>query len=134
MAAAAAAVPARATAPVRALQSKFVAAGRPADPEAAWRFYRSIGSPRFVVAPMVDHSELAFRMLTRRYKADLCYTPMIHAKQFTMSETFRREIFDTSVGDRPLVAQFCANNPDILLEAARHLEDRCDAVDINLGW
>jgi hypothetical protein len=34
-------------------------------------FFRSIGSPRFVVAPMVDHSELAFRLMTRRYGAHL---------------------------------------------------------------
>ena len=29
--------------------------------------------------------------------------------------------------------QFCANSPATLLEAARLVQDRCDAVDINLG-
>ena len=28
---------------------------------------------------------------------------------------------------------FCANDPDTLLRAARLIEDRCDAVDLNLG-
>ena len=34
---------------------------------------------------------------------------------------------------RPLLAQFCANDPETLLGAARLVEARADAVDLNLG-
>ncbi|EEQ27123.1 tRNA-dihydrouridine synthase 1 [Microsporum canis CBS 113480] len=34
--------------------------------------------------------------------------------------------------DRPLIVQFCANNPDELLRAARHVEGYCDAEDPDL--
>jgi tRNA-dihydrouridine synthase len=35
--------------------------------------------------------------------------------------------------DRPLLAQFCANDPDTLLAAARLVAPFVDGVDLNLG-
>ncbi|KAJ3395720.1 tRNA-dihydrouridine(16/17) synthase [NAD(P)(+)]-like protein [Chytriomyces hyalinus] len=97
-------------------------------------FYRSVlNSPKYIVAPMVDHSEYAWRVLSRRYNSQLCYTPMFHARLFAESETYRRTQFTTGPEDRPLIVQFCANDPETLLKAAKHVENDCDAVDINLG-
>lgn len=52
---------------------------------------------------------------------------------------YREEVFNTLAGeeggpeDRPLIVQFCANDPEQLLASAKALEPYCDAVDINLG-
>ncbi|KAG8831494.1 hypothetical protein FRC17_003066, partial [Serendipita sp. 399] len=35
--------------------------------------------------------------------------------------------------DRPLIVQFCGNDPDQVLKSAKVLEDYCDAIDLNLG-
>ncbi|KAH9712059.1 trna-dihydrouridine(16/17) synthase (nad(p)(+))-like [Citrus sinensis] len=101
--------------------------------ERAWAHWTKLGRPKLIVAPMVDNSELPFRMLCRRYGAEAAYTPMLHSRIFTESEKYRNEEFTTCKEDRPLFVQFCANDPEILLNAARRVEPFCDYVDINLG-
>ncbi|KAI1007913.1 hypothetical protein K3495_g318 [Podosphaera aphanis] len=123
-------------------------------------FYESLGSPKLVLAPMVDQSEFAWRMLTRSFlppsaaQTLVAYTPMFHARMFGDNHKFRDAHFQplrTSLTshsplpaadlfldghpafDRPLFAQFCANNPQELLTAARFVAPFCDAVDLNLG-
>ncbi|KAI0834859.1 FMN-linked oxidoreductase [Hypoxylon sp. FL0890] len=137
-------------------------------------FYESIGSPKFVLAPMVDQSEFAWRMLTRSFMTPtensklLAYTPMFHARLFEEAAKYRESHFEATrtapstsgaavssptptspnpdqlpptipfldgnpAFDRPLFVQFCANNPDHLLAAAKLAAPYCDAVDLNLG-
>ncbi|OQS00413.1 tRNA-dihydrouridine synthase [Achlya hypogyna] len=98
-----------------------------------WELYRSLGEPKTILAPMVDQSELAYRMLVRKYGVDLCYTPMIHARMFRDDATYRATAWQVVPEDRPLFVQFCGNDPDILLTSARYVQDNCDAVDLNLG-
>merc|ERR1740117_1033298 len=95
--------------------------------------WEKLGRPTNFVAPMVDQSELAYRMLTRRYGAQLCVTPMIHARRFAEEPKYRAKAFVTCAADRPLFVQFCGNDEKVLYEAAKHVDGKCDAVDLNLG-
>ena len=58
---------------------------------------------------------------------------MFHARLFSEGEHYRKKMFTPHKEDRPLVVQFCANVPEILLKAAKFVENDCDAVDINCG-
>lgn len=87
-------------------------------------------SLKYIVAPMVGASELAFRLLCRKYGATLAYTPMINSEKFAIDADYRREEFQTTPEDRPIVAHFSANNPQTFLDAARHVEGKCDAIGI----
>lgn len=60
---------------------------------------------KHVLAPMVDHSELAWRMLARKYGAQVTFTPMINMKQFMKDATYRSRAIEFSEKDRPCIAQ-----------------------------
>ncbi|ROT35684.1 Dus-domain-containing protein [Sodiomyces alkalinus F11] len=121
---------------------KHVLAPMVAQSEFAWRMLT-----RSFIAPS-DQSNL------------LAYSPMLHARLYAEKEPYRQNTFQptrspcpsssspssaTANGtpppwldgnpsiDRPLFVQFCANDPDILLEAAKRVAPYCDAVDLNLG-
>ena len=69
-------------------------------------FYQNVlKCPKLIAAPMVDQSELAFRILLRKYKAQLCYTPMFHAVNFARDAKYRKDNFSTNPDDRPLIVQ-----------------------------
>jgi tRNA-dihydrouridine synthase 1 len=109
---------------------------KPVRYEDGWEYYRRIGSPKTVCAPMVAQSELAFRLLCRRYNTQLAVTPMFHAGLFGSDPNYRRDAMQVPKDlqtDKPLVVQFCGHDPQVLLKAARLVQGQCDAVDLNLG-
>ncbi|KAH8855615.1 tRNA-dihydrouridine(16/17) synthase [NAD(P)(+)]-like [Schistosoma japonicum] len=90
-------------------------------------------SPKYVLAPMVDGSELAWRMLGRKYGVQLTFTPMINSTSFLVNKKYRHSCLQFASEDRPIIVQFCANSPDTFIKCAKLVQPFCDAVDLNLG-
>ena len=63
--------------------------------ERAWAHWKKLGRPKYIVAPMVDNSELPFRLLCQKYGAQAAYTPMLHSRIFTETEKYRNQEFTT---------------------------------------
>lgn len=120
-----------------------------------YKLFEKLGRPRFVSAPMVDQSELAFRLMVKRNGVDIAYTQMLHAKNFCKDRTYQRECIDwhdytyapygihTEQGpedaaehvDRNLIVQLAGDDPDILTKAGKLVQNDKNvvAVDLNLG-
>jgi len=120
-------------------------------------FWESLGSPQYILSPMVDQSDAAFRVLCRRYGMQLCYSQMLLAKSFVNDPTYRRTKFDpvdehevpipspingvvtedsTSFGavtNEKIIAQFAGDCPSLMLKAATMVQSYVKAVDINCG-
>uniref|UniRef100_A0A1I7U3J8 tRNA-dihydrouridine synthase n=1 Tax=Caenorhabditis tropicalis TaxID=1561998 RepID=A0A1I7U3J8_9PELO len=89
--------------------------------------------PKFYLAPMVRYSKLAFRQLVRLYEVDVCYTPMIYAKNFIESEKCRQSELSVCAEDNPLIVQFATDDPIVLAEAAEMVYKCSQGVDLNCG-
>jgi len=93
----------------------------------------SLPDVKYILAPMVGASELPFRLLCRSHGATIAYTPMISSARFAVDAEYRKESFETTPADRPLVAHFSANDPAEFAASAAIVAPQCDAIDLNLG-
>ena len=90
--------------------------------------------PILAAAPMVGQSDPAYRALMRRWGATLVYTEMLDAARFADDPAYRAAALGrdgVAADDHPLVVQFAANEPEVLL-AAGLAAQACgaDAIDM----
>ncbi|KAJ0121228.1 tRNA-dihydrouridine synthase 4 [Diaporthe amygdali] len=96
---------------------------------------KSQGRLLYACAPMVRYSKLAFRQTVHAYGTDLCWTPMILAKEFNRSFIARDSDFTISTaGPRvPTIVQFGANSPLEVARASSLVAPYVNGVDLNCG-
>jgi tRNA-dihydrouridine synthase 1 len=102
--------------------------------------YPILKDKALVVAPMVDQSDLPFRLLCRNYGTNLCFTPMVHAKMFHQKEAYKKQFWSyvngTPPGDRPLIVQLCGSDTSSLIYTIRYIlssKGSVDGFDLNCG-
>ncbi|KKA30802.1 hypothetical protein TD95_003662 [Thielaviopsis punctulata] len=116
------------------------------EPQSVWRpeiihplklFDAAQAQDRFltVCAPMVRYSKLAFRQTVHHFGTDLCYTPMILAKEFNRNQIARDSdlTLASTAPQPPTVVQFGANDPQELSRAATLVAPFVSGVDLNCG-
>ena len=110
-----------------------------AQREASWAWFERMQRPRTWLAPLVNYSDVAFRLLARSCGADICHTQMIDAGRAAVDPAYRASFFAPSAAlaafDRPLIAQLGGGDPQVVgaAAAAIYAEHGIDGVELNLG-
>ncbi|MEX0652063.1 MAG: tRNA-dihydrouridine synthase [Candidatus Paceibacterota bacterium] len=102
-------------------------------------FWGQLKRPIFVLAPMADVTDPAFRRVIAKYgKPDVMWTEFVSADGlFLADEAGRRKIkrdLEYAEVERPIIAQFFTSNPDMMRKASCYAS-LCgfDGFDINMG-
>ena len=102
-------------------------------------FWDTLAKPFFVLAPMADVTDAAFRRVIAKYgKPDVTWTEFVSADGLALApEEGRQKLLkdlEYSDAERPIVAQFFTSRPENMEKAARlAAELGFDGVDINMG-
>ena len=110
-----------------------------AQREAAWAWFERMQRPRTWLAPLVNYSDVAFRLLARSCGADICHTQMIDAGRAAVDPAYRASFFAPSAAlaalDRPQIAQLGGGDPQVVgaAAAAIYADHGIDGVELNLG-
>lgn len=101
-------------------------------------FWQKLERPFFVLAPMYDVTDTAFRqIITRCGKPDVMMTEFVSADGLAhpqSQEKITKHLLQFSKKERPLVAQIFGANVENIEKAAAYIQKlKFDGVDINMG-
>lgn len=99
------------------------------------RFRSALAEGRAVLAPMAGYTDAPFRRLARAFGAAWAVTEMVSARALALGDGRGLEISAPHAGERDVVVQLFAADPEEAGEAAARLHAAFapDALDLNMG-
>ena len=87
-----------------------------------------------ILAPMAGITDLSFRLIARRFGADLVTSEMVSAEGVLRGNASTRALLHTRAEERPLAVQLFGGEPRAVSEAARIVADQgAEIIDLNMG-
>ena len=86
-----------------------------------------------LLAPMAGITDLPFRKLCKENGAGLVETEMVSSRAIVYNDEKTLKMINTENEKRPVSMQIFGNDPDIMAESAKFLNDKADIIDINMG-
>lgn len=88
----------------------------------------------FILAPLAGYTDLAFRLLCRKYGAALTFSEMVSCHGLTYQQPPILQMLATTQEENPFAVQLFGAEPDIMGNAAAILSDYpVDIIDLNMG-
>jgi len=85
------------------------------------------------LAPMAGVTDVAFRLLCRKYGAGLAFTEMVSANALARGNKATLNLIDVVEEEKPRVIQLFGQNTENLVKAAKICEKKCEILDLNFG-
>lgn len=99
-------------------------------------FWDTLPKPFFVLAPLANVTDAAFRRLIAKYgKPDVLWTEFVSADGLVLGnkDILMRDLV-YSESERPIIAQFFSSRPEMMEKAAALAQELgFDGIDINMG-
>ena len=93
-----------------------------------------LGPQPVLLAPMEDVTDPAFRLMCKRFGADMVYTEFVSADALIRSISRTEQKLNISDEERPVAIQIYGRDTATMVEAAKIVEQaRPDILDINFG-
>lgn len=93
-----------------------------------------LGERPIFLAPMEDVTDIAFRLMCKRFGADMVYTEFVSSDALIRSVNKTQQKLKVSEEERPVAIQIYGRDVESMVEAAKICEEaRPDILDINFG-
>lgn len=86
------------------------------------------------LAPMAGVTDLAFRIICKRWGAGLVYSEMVSSKAMHYDDKKTFSLMETAEEEAPMAVQIFGSDPHIMAESAKKIENMgVPLIDINMG-
>lgn len=93
-----------------------------------------LGERPVLLAPMEDVTDIAFRLMCKRFGADMVYTEFVSADALIRNVSKTQQKLDVSDEERPVAIQIYGKEVGPMVEAAQICEEaKPNVLDINFG-
>jgi len=88
---------------------------------------------KIYLSPLSGITDLAFRLISRRFGARFCYFEMLDANALIHDHPGNRRLMKTIKGDTPIAAQLVGADPSIIFDAAEKLLSLVNVSSLELN-